>query len=147
MPAYAEPLIGALGAVWLVAGFVLLVARGLNRVSASVGYAGLWLAASGALASAIHPPAFEAALLAIGLTAGLLHLKPAARRKSSGIFSAKGRSRPFKPWDHETELLRLCHGDRQLMERLIRHEMERKPDLSRAGAMLAAATRLRHDKR
>lgn len=147
MPAYAEPLIAALGAVWLVGGFVLLVARGLNRVSASAGYAGLWLAGSGALASAIHPPTVEAALLGIGLIAGLLHMKPATRRKASGIFSAKRRSRTFKPWDHEAELLRLCHGDRQLMERLIRHEMERKPDLSRAGAMLAAATRLRHDKR
>jgi len=57
-----------------------------------------------------------------------------------------GRQRSFRPWDQEAELLRLCHGDRKLAERLIAHELERAPSLSRAGAALAAATRLRHDK-
>lgn len=146
MPPYAEQLIGALGALWLIVGFALLVARGLNRVAAPIGYAGLWLSGSGALAAALAAPGVKAALLAIGLIAGLLQLRAGARRRASGIFRSK-RSRSFKPWDHEAELLRLCHGDRRLMERLIRHEMERKPDLSRAGAMLAATTRLRHDKR
>lgn len=56
------------------------------------------------------------------------------------------RRRKYRPWDQEAELLRLCHGDRALAERLLAHELERSPKLSRAGAALAAATRLKHDK-
>ena len=53
---------------------------------------------------------------------------------------------PFRPWDHEAELIKLCHGDKAMADRLIQHEIERAPGMSRAGAALAAATRLRHDK-
>ena len=139
MAAYSGQLIDALCALWLVLGCALLVARGLNRVAPAFGYTGLWLAGSGALASAIEPHSVSAAILAVGLIAPLLHFKPGARRNPFG--RARSRpSRPFKPWDQEGELLRLCHGDKTLMERLIQHERERKPGLSRAGAALAAAT-------
>ena len=88
---------------------------------------------------------------AIGLVVGagliVLFLRRRKRRarKSPRLFSAF-RSKRFRPWDHEAQLLRLCHGDRAMAERLIRHELERTPTMSRPGAALAAATRLRHDK-
>ncbi len=49
--------------------------------------------------------------------------------------------------DVEGDLRRLCHGDRRLADRLIQHELKRKPDLSRTGAALMALSRLREDKR
>lgn len=66
------------------------------------------------------------------------------RPRKSALSRLWGRGN-YRPWDQEAELLRLCHGDRELAERLIAHELERKPELSRAGAALAAATRLKHD--
>jgi hypothetical protein len=53
----------------------------------------------------------------------------------------------LRPWDQEAELIRLCNGDKALVERLIRQEMARNPDLSRAGAALSAAARLHGDHR
>ena len=49
--------------------------------------------------------------------------------------------------DVESDLLRLCRGDRALADRLIQHELDRKPDLSRTGAALMALSRLRDDNR
>ncbi len=49
--------------------------------------------------------------------------------------------------DVEGDLLRLCHGDRALADRLIQHELDRRRDLSRTGAALMALSRLREDKR
>ncbi len=49
--------------------------------------------------------------------------------------------------DVESDLLRACHGDRGMVERLIQHELERRPDLSRTGATLMALSRLREDQR
>jgi hypothetical protein len=68
--------------------------------------------------------------------------RPGTRKPS---FWKSRRAGNYRPWDQEAELLRLCHGDRDLAERLITHELERSPDLTRAGAALAAATRLKHD--
>ncbi|HET8696866.1 MAG TPA: hypothetical protein VFO94_05245 [Gammaproteobacteria bacterium] len=50
------------------------------------------------------------------------------------------------PGDYEAELVRLCRGDRQRAEQLIRAELERSPELTRAGAALALVTRLRHQR-
>ena len=49
--------------------------------------------------------------------------------------------------DVEGDLLRACGGDKSLVERLIRAEQGRKPDLSRTGAALMALSRLRDDRR
>ncbi len=49
--------------------------------------------------------------------------------------------------DVEGDLLRACHGDRKLVDRLIQYELDQKPDLSRTGAALMALSRLREDKR
>ncbi len=49
--------------------------------------------------------------------------------------------------DVERDLLRACHGDTATAERLIRHELDSKPDLSRSGAALMALSRLRNDQR
>jgi len=49
--------------------------------------------------------------------------------------------------DVEADLLSACGGDRATMERLIRHELDRKPELQRTGAALMALSRLRADRR
>lgn len=49
--------------------------------------------------------------------------------------------------DVEADLLSACGGDRSTMERLIRHELDRKPELERTGAALMALSRLRADRR
>ena len=49
--------------------------------------------------------------------------------------------------DVEADLLSACGGDRATMERLIRYEINRKPDLGRTGAALMALSRLRADRR
>ena len=49
--------------------------------------------------------------------------------------------------DVEADLLSACGGDRATMERLIRYEISRKPDLGRTGAALMALSRLRADRR
>jgi len=49
--------------------------------------------------------------------------------------------------DVETDLLRACHGDRKLTERLIAHELEGRNDISRTGAALLALAKLRDDQR
>ena len=47
----------------------------------------------------------------------------------------------------ESDLLRACHGDRALAERLIAHELEGRDDISRTGAALLALAKLRDDQR
>ncbi len=47
--------------------------------------------------------------------------------------------------DVQSDLLRACRGDRAMVDRLIKHELDRKPDLSRTGAKLMALSRLRDD--
>ena len=88
-----------------------------------------------------------AILIVLGavLVLWLLRRRPRAVGKSRTLLRALRAGR-FRPWDHEAELVRLCHGDKALAERLISHELERSPGMSRPGAALAAATRLRHDK-
>ena len=49
--------------------------------------------------------------------------------------------------DVEADLLSACGGDRATMERLIRYETNRKPELGRTGAALMALSRLRADRR
>jgi len=49
--------------------------------------------------------------------------------------------------DIDGDLLRACRGDRAMAERLIQHELARKPELSRPSAVLLALSRLRDDKR
>lgn len=49
--------------------------------------------------------------------------------------------------DVEGDLLHACRGDQSMADRLIQHEIDRKPDLSRTGAALMALSRLRDDKR
>lgn len=91
----------------------------------------------------------ELLIVAAAVVAAISLLRAMRRRRAGGgrkAFWTPRRRGNYRPWDQEAELLRLCHGDRDLAERLIAHELERAPDLSRAGAALAAATRLKHDK-
>lgn len=45
-----------------------------------------------------------------------------------------------------SDLVRMCFGDTQKVERLIRHEQSRRPDLTRPQATRAARDRLMHDR-
>jgi hypothetical protein len=47
----------------------------------------------------------------------------------------------------ERNLVRACHGDKPMVERLIQYEIDRKPKLSRTAAALTALSRLRDDSR
>jgi len=49
--------------------------------------------------------------------------------------------------DVDDDLLRACRGDHAMAERLIQHELDRKPGLSRTSATLLALSRLRDDRR
>lgn len=62
------------------------------------------------------------------------------RGQRSGRHSAGGV-------DVEGDLLRACHGDRKLSERLIAHELDGRDDISRTGAALLALAKLRDDQR
>lgn len=46
----------------------------------------------------------------------------------------------------EARLLHRCHGDPELMERLIAHEQSRRPQVSRAAAARAAMERWNRDR-
>ncbi len=47
----------------------------------------------------------------------------------------------------DADLLRACRGDRRMADRLVQHELDRQPALSRTAAALLALSRLRDDKR
>jgi hypothetical protein len=49
--------------------------------------------------------------------------------------------------DVDGDLLRACRGDRRMADRLVQHELDRQPALSRTAAVLLALSRLRDDKR
>ena len=57
------------------------------------------------------------------------------------IASLFGRWFRRGPCPEEKRLLRRCAGDQALTERLIGHELKRRPDLSRAAAAEAADQR------
>ena len=65
-----------------------------------------------------------------------------------GVKRAFGGGKPRRRHiDVEADLLSACGGDRATMARLIRHELDRKPELQRTGAALMALSRLRADRR
>lgn len=136
-----DPIAGAA----LAAGVLTIVLKVANRVPDHWGWAGIWVAIAGGVAIWAESEAVAGVVLGVGAAAAVYLLVPRARRSGQQIVRAI-RSRTYEPWDHEAALLRLCHGDKAQMERLIDFERKRQPNLSRAGAALAAATRLRHDR-
>ena len=67
-----------------------------------------------------------------------------ARRKRGPFRSGSG---PHLGINVDKDLLKACHGDRAMAERLMNLELEKRPDLSQTGAALMALSRLRDDKR
>ncbi len=49
------------------------------------------------------------------------------------------------PSASERELLGRCRGDREMLERLIRFEVSRRPNLTRAAAAASAVDRWKHE--
>jgi len=68
------------------------------------------------------------------------------RRAANGSRS-ESASRSAEPLSAESDLLRLCHGNKSQMERLIELEHKKAPDISRSVAIARAAHILRRDKR
>lgn len=131
--------------VALAAGILTVVLRVANRASDSTGWAGIWVAVAGGVAIWAESPIVAISALVVGAGAALSLLAPGARRSGRKLVGAI-RSRAYEPWDHEAALVKLCHGDEAQAERLIDFERRRQPGLSRAGAALAAAARLRHER-
>ena len=69
------------------------------------------------------------------------------RRLRRNRIGRAGRSVGGRGVDVEADLLRACHGDRALAERLIEHELGTNDSLSRTGAALMALAKLRDDRR
>lgn len=128
---------------WLlfVVGMLALTLVWTGRIRQHYGRAGICALLTGAVVIITSPP-WQLWLLVVGLVVAALQLRRARSRPP--LWSPTRRR--HEPWDQEAELLRLCGGDRAVVERLIAHEIERNPSLSRAGAALAAATRLRHER-
>lgn len=142
IPASAAELLSALSWLLFFGGVALVLVSWAGRVPQRFGWAGASITVTGAAMSWSQPPV-QAVVLAAGAIVVLVQLVP--RRRRARPWAAQ-RRRFDEPWDQEAALLRLCGGDRAAVERLIRFEIERNPKLSRAGAALAAATRLRHER-
>ena len=119
-----------------IAGSALLVASGLHWLTARAGWLGLATAMVGVIASW---PAEEGSRHAI-ITVGAFSV---ATLFVVVTWRGELRRRRVEPGDYEAELISLCGASRRA-DRLIRDELKRNPSLSRAGAALAAVTRLRH---
>ena len=95
---------------------------------------------------------FPIFLTAVAVVAAIL-LAPRLRAALRGGFQSalrsafRGGKRRRRIIDVEADLLSACGGDKAMMERLIRYEHERKPELGRTGATLIALSRLRADRR
>ncbi len=128
---------------WLlfVVGMLALTLVWMGRIGQHYGRAGICALLTGAVVIITSPP-WQLGLLVAGVVVAAMQLR---RSRSNPPLWSTTRRR-HEPWDQEAELLRLCGGDRAVVERLIGHEIERNPSLSRAGAALAAATRLRHER-
>lgn len=138
-PAVAELLATA---AWLLffGGAVLVAVSWAGRIPHRFGWAGAWMTVTGAAMSWAAPPG-KALLLAAGAVVVALTVWP--RRGKPRLWQSRRR---HEPWDQEAALRSLCGGDKAAAERLIGYEIERNPKLSRAGAALAAAARLRHER-
>ena len=90
-------------------------------------------------------PIFLAAAAVVAFILLAPRLRAALRGGIRGGF--RGGKRRRRAIDVEADLLRACGGDKAMMERLIRYESERKPELGRRGAALMALSRLRADRR
>lgn len=136
--------------VWLApTGWLLfLVAMALltliwrGRIAQQFTRSAVWMLLTGVAVILTSPP-LQPLLLVAGMLVSALQLRGPRSRPQ---LWQTGRRDRHEPWDQEGALLRMCGGDRAAVERLIRHEMQRNPSLSRAGAAMAAATRLRHER-
>ncbi len=133
--------------LWLL-GAALVLASWLRWFTARVGWLGLGTVMVGVIASwfageATRHTAIElgtatvSALLILVVWRGDLFPRTLER---GGLLP-----RAVKPGDYEAELIALC-GSRRRASRLIDEELQRRPELSRAGAALAVVTRVRHER-
>lgn len=127
--------------IWLLwtVGAILIVANWVGYLSNRVGWLGLCIAMTGVVASWSDEQSTQATILVGGgilvILLFLFALQQGRLRKES-----------VNPGDYEAELVRLCHGNKRMAERLIQHELKTSSKLGRAGAALAAVTRLRHER-
>jgi hypothetical protein len=127
--------------IWLlwIAGSAFIIASWLGWLTQRAGWLGLGAAMLGVFASWFPEESTRHAVIAGGtaiLVAFLL----------LGTWRGELRRQRAEPGDYEAALVRLCGGSRRQANRLIRAEMKRQPGVSRAGAALAAVTRIRHER-
>lgn len=81
-------------------------------------------------------PFYWVVIILIAASWGLYHLGSLSK-----LMSKKLRVKA----NAKEDLIRACHGDRSQAERLITHEITRKPELSYKTAALLALSKLRDD--
>jgi hypothetical protein len=128
----------AISLLWVLGG-IAIVASWVGLISSRAGWLGLCIGMVAVLASWTQQENDQLVILVGGVALVLILSFVSLRR-------GELRRRWGKPGDYETELVRLCDGSRRKANKLIREELRRSPDLSRAGAALAAVTRIRHER-
>ena len=143
--------------LWLLGG-ALVLASWLRWFTARVGWLGLGTVMVGVIASWFAGEATRHTAIELGtaIVSALLilvvwrgDLLPRTLERGGLLPRAIARGgllpRAVKPGDYEAELIALC-GSRRRASRLIDEELQRRPELSRAGAALAVVTRVRHER-
>jgi hypothetical protein len=125
--------------VWICA-VVLLVSSWTGIVSRRVGWIALVIGLSLTVASWTQDPATQFVTVSVGLSVVVFLLR---RRNDEPGDLAEQPTTAAIP----RRLLNACHGDRDLVERLIQYELRRSPHLSRSAAGQAALERLWADRR
>jgi len=131
---------------WSLGG-VLIVLGWAGLLSGSTAWSGFLLAMAATIASWIDAASIRWSIIAAGVVAGVTvylmgrHRTPRPARGWLGKLTGR-----WEPWDHEKELVKVCHGSKRMARRLIEGEKRRSPGLSDQGAALAALARLRRDR-
>jgi hypothetical protein len=136
-PAYWRRSSTQIWILWIL-GSALVAAGWLRWFTARIGWLGLTTAMVGVIAAWFPAEATRHATIQLGtaIVSALLIVM---------VWRGDLFVRAIEPGDYEAELIKLCNSRRRA-RRLIREEMARKPGLSKAGAALAAVTRLKHER-
>ena len=129
---------------WLV-GFSLVVASWLDVVNKSVGWLGFAIGMAAVAVSWTDDPRIQATSVIVAVVMMLIMAISAWRKRRKPRSKHGSGQKSFG--DAERELSVLCLHDKQVVQRLIEHELSNRPGLTREAAAAAAARRLIRDRR